>query len=114
VAATNIQDGNDLPFQFLGCNIPAGYRIVIARKDGAQTRAVRFALSGGELTLSTDGSVYGHNSATNAMAVAAVDATLAGGGQFTGGPTTQSELFTADGPRRIFYNRDAAPGGRTA
>jgi subtilisin-like proprotein convertase family protein len=106
VAATDIQDGNDLPFEFLGFNIPAGYRIVIARKDGAQTRAVRLALSGGELALSTDGSVYGHNSATNAMAVAAVDAALAGGGQFTGGPTTQSELFTSDGPRRIFYSRD--------
>jgi hypothetical protein len=31
VASTDVQDGNDLPFEFLGFNIPSGFRVVVAR-----------------------------------------------------------------------------------
>jgi subtilisin-like proprotein convertase family protein len=109
VAGTDIQDGDDLPFEFLGFNIPAGFRVVIAATPTAQPRALRTVLFGGELALSTSGSVYGHNSTVDGYAVAAVDAAEAAGREFTAGPTTPIELFSSDGPRRIFFDRHNQP-----
>jgi subtilisin-like proprotein convertase family protein len=109
VASTDIQDGTGNPFEFLGFSIPAGFRVVIASKPGAQKRALRLALSRGELGLSTQGATYGHNSAASAFGVAAVDAAEAGGGLFTAGPTTPIEVFSSDGPRRVFYDRNGNP-----
>jgi subtilisin-like proprotein convertase family protein len=109
VAATDIQDGNDLPFEFLGFNIPADYRVVIAKKPGAADRVVRTVLFGGELALATSGATYGHATAEGAMGVAAVDVALAGTGEFTGGQTTQTELFSSDGYRQVFYDRFGNP-----
>lgn len=106
LAATDIQDGDDLPFEFLGFFIPADFRVVVARNVGAATRAVRIVHFGGEFGLSTPGAVYGHAAAFDAVAVAAVDAALAVGGEFIAGPTTPVELFSADGYRRVFYNRN--------
>jgi subtilisin-like proprotein convertase family protein len=108
VASTDIQDGSgdDIPFEFLGFFIPENFRVVIAAKPGASTRVVRAALFGGELGMTTDGAVYGHAAVKTAFAVAAVDAAEAGGGEFTGGPTTPVELFSADGNRMTFYERD--------
>jgi subtilisin-like proprotein convertase family protein len=109
VAGTDIQDGDDDPLEFLGFEIPAGFRVVIAANPGAEPRALRTLLFGGELAISTASSVYGHNSATDAFAAAAVDAAEAGGGEFTAGPTTPVELFSSDGPRHIFWDRDNNP-----
>jgi subtilisin-like proprotein convertase family protein len=106
VASTDIQDGTGLPFEFLGYNIPANYRVVVARKPGAARRAIRVVHSGGELGLATAGSTYGHNSARNAVGAAAVDVAEAGGGEFVAGPTTPVELYSSDGARRVFYNAD--------
>ena len=115
LASTDIQSGTGLPFEFLAYIIPSNYRVVIARKAGAQTRAVRVMLTNGELGLSTPGATYGHNSATDAFGVAAVDAAEASGGEFTGGPTTPVEIYSSDGPRRMFYNSNglAIRGGVT-
>jgi hypothetical protein len=115
VASTDIQDGTGLPFEYLGYNIPANYRVVVARKPGAARRAIRTVLFGGELGLATQGSTFGHNSARNAVGAAAVDAFEASGGEFSGGPTTPVELFSSDGNRRIFYRADNSPieGGAT-
>jgi hypothetical protein len=109
VAGTDIQDGDDLPFEFLGFNIPAGFRVVIAASPGAETRAIRTMIFNGEFGLSTAGSSYGHSAAQDAFSVAAVDAALADGGEFVAGPTTPVELFSADGPRRIFFDRNNNP-----
>jgi subtilisin-like proprotein convertase family protein len=114
VASTDIQDGDDLPFEFLGFNIPADYRVVVAAKNGSAARAVRLQVSNGEFGLSTPGAVYGHAAAKNAYAVAAVDVALANGGEFTGGATTQVELYSADGNRTIFYDRYGAQIGSGA
>jgi subtilisin-like proprotein convertase family protein len=103
VAATDVQDGDDLPFEFLGFSIPADFRVVIVKFSG-EDRALRVTLSRGELALSTSGAVYGHNSAPGAYAVAAVDAATAGGGAFTGGATNPVETFSSDGNRRVFYD----------
>jgi len=109
VAATDIQDGDDIPFEFLGFLIPGGFRVVIAAKPGAETRAVRTVLFNGEFGISTPGATYGHNSTVDGYGVAAVDSFEAGGGEFSAGPTTPVEVFSSDGPRRIFWRPDNTP-----
>jgi subtilisin-like proprotein convertase family protein len=106
VAATDLQDGAGLPFEYLGYNFPPNLRVVVARHPNAETRAMRVALFRGELGISTNGATYGHNSAKNALGVAAVDAAEATGGEFTAGPLTPVELFSSDGSRRVFFDRD--------
>ena len=103
-AATDVQDGDDLPFEFLDFFIPTGLQVVVARNPGAQLRAVRVVNFGGELAISTNGGNYGHSAAHDAVAVGAVDAAQAIAGVFQGGPTTQVELFSTDGHRRVFYH----------
>ena len=105
VASTDIQDGTGLPFEFLGFNIPAEYRVVVASKIGAQTTAIHLQLSNGEFGLATSGADYGHAAGEDAFAVGAVDVANAAGGEFSGGPTTQVELYSSDGNRTIFFNR---------
>lgn len=109
VAATDIQDGDDLPFEFLGFLIPPGFRVVIAANPGAETRALQTVIFNGEFGISTGGSTFGHNSAADAFGVAAVDAAEASGGEFAAGPTTPIEVFSSDGPRRIFFDRNNQP-----
>src|SRR5262249_50540632 len=109
LASTDIQDGTGEPFEFLGFLIPAGVRVVVAAHPNAEVRAIHTVIFGGEYANSTSGSIYGHNSATDAVAVGAVDAAEAGGGEFPPGPTTPIELFSSDGPRRIFFDRFNQP-----
>jgi subtilisin-like proprotein convertase family protein len=109
VASTDLQDGAGMPFEYLGYNFPENLRVVVARHPDAETRAMRVLLFNGELGLSTAGATFGHAAAANAIGAAAVDAHEAGGGEFMAGPTTPVELFSADGGRRVFYNRDGSP-----
>jgi subtilisin-like proprotein convertase family protein len=109
LAATDIQAGAELPFEFLGFFIPGGFRVVIAAKPGAELRAVRTVLFGGEFGISTSGATYGHSATVDGFGVAAVDSFEADGGEFTAGPTTPVEVFSSDGPRRIFYRPDNTP-----
>jgi subtilisin-like proprotein convertase family protein len=104
-ASTDIQDGDDIPFEFLDFDVPAEYRLVVAAKTGAATRAVRLQIFGGEFGIATVGAVYGHAAAKDAFAIAAVDVASAGTGEFTAGPTTQVELYSSDGNRTVFYDR---------
>ena len=55
VASTDLQDGAGLPFEYLGFNIPAGLRVVVAKHPNAEARALRATIYSGELGLSTDG-----------------------------------------------------------
>jgi Subtilase family/Proprotein convertase P-domain len=109
LASTDIQDGDDLPFEFLGFNIPSGFRVVIAASPGAETRAIRTAVFRGQFAISTGGASYGHSSAAAAFSTAAVDAAKASGGEFVAGATTPVELFSGDGPRRIFFDSNGNP-----
>jgi hypothetical protein len=108
-ASTDVQDGDDLPFEFVGFIIPAGSRVVIAAKAGAETRAIRTEVFRGQFGISTNGASYGHSSTAAAFAVAAVNAAKAGGGEFAAGPTTPVELFSGDGPRHVFFDRNNNP-----
>jgi hypothetical protein len=109
VAATDPQTGTELPFEFLPFFIPPGFKVVIAANPGADVRAVRTLLFGGELAISTAGASYGHSAALDAFSVAAVNAAEGGGSEFDPGQTTPVELFSADGPRRIFNRPDGTP-----
>lgn len=106
VASTDIQDGSEIPFEFLDFTIPVGSQVVIARHPGATDRAVRIELAGGELALANGGSCYGHAAAVNAYAIAAVNVAEAPGGVFAAGPTTPVELFSSDGDRRVFFDQN--------
>ncbi|CAN5909931.1 S8 family serine peptidase [soil metagenome] len=114
-ASTDLQDGAGLPFEYLGYNLPAGFRVVIAKHPEAETRAIRTVLFNGELGIATAGSTYGHSSAAAGFSVAAVNVAEAAGGECEAGPTTPVELFSSDGGRRVFYDRDNNPihGGVT-
>ena len=52
----------------------------------------------------TPGCTRGHSAAADAFSVAAVDVATASGGPFVGGATNPVELFSCDGPRRIFFD----------
>jgi subtilisin-like proprotein convertase family protein len=106
VASTDIQDGDDLPFEFLGFLVPSELRIVVAATPTAQVRAVRLQIFDGELGIGTGGSVGGHAGSASTFAVGAVDAASADGGEFTAGPLTPVEIFSSDGNRMHFYDRD--------
>jgi subtilisin-like proprotein convertase family protein len=107
-ASTEIQDGDDDPFE-ITFGAPGGSRILIFKADSAARRAIHLNNFRGELGLATTGTIRGHAAAADAFAVAAVNAALAGGGSFTGGLTNPVELFSADGNRRIFYKSNGSP-----
>ncbi|HKE17423.1 MAG TPA: proprotein convertase P-domain-containing protein [Kofleriaceae bacterium] len=111
VASTDIQDGDDLAFEFLGFIIPPNFRVVVARSPSAAKRTIRVLHFRGEIGISTSGASYGHNQVASAFGVAAVDAFEAEGGEFVDGPTTPVEIFSSDGNRRVFYDRDGVPLG---
>jgi subtilisin-like proprotein convertase family protein len=108
-ASTNLQDGDDDPFEATYPGAFATERIIIFKTTESEIRALHLNNFGGELAFSTPGSTHGHNSAANAIGVAAIDVALADGGSFIGGPTNPLELFSSDGPRRVFYKSDGTP-----
>ncbi|QQS42715.1 MAG: carboxypeptidase regulatory-like domain-containing protein [Acidobacteriota bacterium] len=109
-AATNVQNGNDDPVEDLG-NRSAGQRLVIVRWSGVD-RFLHLNSNGGRITVSTSGTIYGHNGGLNTVSVAAAPAGPAvnnaaiGPFPFAHSPADVVETFSADGPRRIFYNAD--------
>ena len=103
---TGIQD----PYEFIGsAAIATGDRVIIAKLASAQPRALHLNTMRGQLAIATAGQTRGHSSALNAFSVAAVPASVAIGGVFTGGYQNPVETFSSDGPRRIFFNPDGSP-----
>lgn len=114
-ASTDLQDGAGWAFEYIEGPIPAGARVVVAKHPEAEIRGIRLHAYRGELGIGTGGSTWGHSAASGAFGVAAVRASEGFGAEFTAGPTTPVELFSSDGTRRIFYDRDGNPlkGGVT-
>ena len=111
-ASTDTQDGNDDPVEISG---PAfsGERLVVMLFSGS-TRFIRLENFRGRLSLNTTGATFGHSCAAAAFGVAATPAAGAFGPGNPSGPfpnpftaVNVSELFTADGPRQLFYNADS-------
>jgi subtilisin-like proprotein convertase family protein len=108
-ASTNVQDGDDDPFEFTTPGAQGNERIIIFKADAAKERALHLNNFGGQLGIATSGSTHGHNSVAGAFGVAAINVALANGGPFIGGPTNPVELFSSDGYRRVFYKSDGSP-----
>ncbi len=106
-ASTNVQDGDDDPVEIAGFSF-TGERLVVLQFAGAN-RYIRVEAFRGETENSTPGATFGHSSVANAFAVAAVDVDTAMGGTvpFVGGATNPVETFSADGPRKLFFNPDS-------
>ena len=107
---TNPQTGSQAPFEYLDSTATnhTGNRLVIARFSGASRFLRLNANVGAQLGIGTVGQAAGHAAATGALAVAAVSVLTASGGAFVGGATNPVEAFSADGPRRVFFNANSS------
>jgi hypothetical protein len=106
-SSTNVQDGDDDPYEAIPFLSP-GQRIVIVKYSGAD-RYLHLSSGRGVLAVSTPGATRGHNAsgASNAFGVAA---TWVGAPAvpFVGGNANPIELFSSDGPRKMFFNPDGS------
>lgn len=118
-SATNVQTGTQDPHEATTVTVAANRRLVVLQKTGASNRFLHINTNRGVLSLSTDGTTYGHSHAANAFSVAATPAfppfAFPVGATFFNGPfpnlhsaTDKVETFSSDGPRRIFFNADSS------
>lgn len=91
----------------------AGNKIVIAKYSGAG-RFLHLNTNGSSLNVSTSGAVYGHSAGLNMVSIAATPASNFAPPPNPVGPfpnifnsNNKVELFSSDGPRRIFYNANS-------
>jgi subtilisin family serine protease len=109
-SSTNVQDGNDDPFEITSTGALPLEQLVVVKQGGAAERMINLFAPRGllDFTLSTNGATRGHAAAADAFSVAAVDAASAGGagGEFVGIEPVES--FSSDGPRRIFFDDSGA------
>ena len=119
-ASTNVQDGTQDPFEQSGISPGTNRRMVVVKKAGAAVRFLHLNTNRGRLDIATTGQTKGHSAAADAFSVAATPAATAflGPGNPAGpfpAPFTSAsvlELFSSDGPRRMFYNADGSAGQR--
>ena len=115
-SSTTTQDGTQDAYEYVinaGGSFPAGSRLVVAKKTGAGTRMLNVQWYRGRLTYATAGATRGHSAAANAFGVAATPA-ASPFGVSPPNPTgpyplpfntaNKVELFSSDGPRRIFFD----------
>jgi hypothetical protein len=114
-ASTNIQSGTQDPVELIGSAYAVNNnRIVVFQNTGAADRFFHLGLIRGTLAATTAGETHGHSAASGAYTVAA---TPAYGAFTTGYPTgpypdpfntgNVVELFSSDGPRRVFFEGDS-------
>jgi len=122
-AALNVQNGTQDPYEQISAGA-AGARLVIVKFSGAG-RYLHLNTNRGRLSIATAGQTHGHAAAADAFSCAATPARLPFGappnpvGPFPNpfGPTNQTELFTSDGPRRVFFQSNGTaytPGNFSA
>ena len=110
-SSTGTQDGTQDPIEFISSSEDnhTDARLLIVKTSGGADRYLRLDALDGRLAEATEGKVFGHSAAENAVTVAAVNAYAAGGagGVFNG--TESVRTSTSDGPRRIFFQPDGTP-----
>jgi uncharacterized repeat protein (TIGR01451 family) len=106
-SSTNPQNGTQDPYEEVSY-VSAGDRIVIVKTTG-DARFLHLDTSRGALSIKTTGATRGHSAAAAAFSVAAVDALDSFPNPFSGGSQDPVEVFSSDGPRRVFYNADGTP-----
>jgi len=102
-SSSNFQIGSSDPYESLN-ELNLAERIVIVKYSGAD-RYLSLTTGRGILSVTTSGSVRGHNAAgaANAFSVAATRA-ASPPAPFVGGSANPLETFSSDGPRRVFFN----------
>jgi len=117
-SSTNIQTGTQRPYeQITPPALAAGDRLVVFKT--AASAPVFFAINTlrGRLSVNTTGQTHGHSAVDQVgmFSVAATPAAQAIGAGNPIGPfpnpfsaTNNVELFTSDGPRRVFFNADGS------
>jgi subtilisin family serine protease len=85
--------------------------ILVVGNPGVQRRALHLDTSGGQLLIATQGSTRGHNAGASTVSVAAVywNSARTGTRPFVGGPSNPTEVFSSDGPRRVFLLPEGTP-----
>ena len=118
-SSTNIQTGTQRPYEQISPPaLAAGDRLVVFKT--AASAPVFFAINTlrGRLSVNTTGQTHGHSAVDQAgmFSVAATPAAQAIGAGNPIGPfpnpfsaANNVELFTSDGPRRVFFNADGSP-----
>ena len=108
--STNTQDGSQDPIELISSSEDdhTDARLLIVKTAGAADRYLRLDTLEGRLAEATEGNLFGHSAAENAVTVAAVDVRAAGSsGVFNG--TESVRTSNSDGPRRIFFQPDGTP-----
>ncbi len=116
-ASTNIQNGTQDPVELIGsANVINNNRLVVFQHTGALNRFFHLVLFRGRLTVVTSGETHGHSAASGAYTVAATPAAVSAGLPTPNGPfpnpftsASQTEFFSSDGLRHIFFNADSTP-----
>jgi subtilisin-like proprotein convertase family protein len=118
-SSDNSQDGSEDPYEHIDdpAQLSYGYSLVVVLYSGTG-RFLHLDFGRGRLQISTAGCIRGHNAcdAANAFTVAATPAAASEGVGCPTGPYPNPfnalnvvELFSSDGPRRMFYNPDGTP-----
>ena len=113
-ASTDVQDGTQDPLESLSPTYNVtNNRLVVFKHTGAQNRYFHLNTFRGRLAVASAGETHGHSHATNAYSVAATPALGTWSPPTPNGPypspftsASQIELFSSDGPRRLFYQAD--------
>ena len=115
-SSTNIQNGTQDPIEQVNQSA-ASPRIVIVKKAAAAPRFLHLNANRGRFSIVTSGTTHGHSAAANAFSCAASPARLPFGGPpnpvgpfpnpFSG--VNPTELFSSDGPRRVFFQSNGTP-----
>ncbi|HLJ26875.1 MAG TPA: S8 family serine peptidase [Candidatus Angelobacter sp.] len=124
-ASTNIQNGTQDPVELIGsANVINNNRLVVFQHTGAANRFFHLVLFRGRLAVATSGETHGHSAASGAYTVAATPAATSAGAPTPNGPfpgpftaANQTEFFSSDGLRHIFFNGDSSaitPGNFSA
>ena len=114
-SSTTDQLGASDPVEFVALPPGAAAAFVVLAAGSPRYLRLHLLRRGGLVDFSTAGAAYGHNAAANTISVAATPAAVANGSGPMGpypGPFTAAntpELFSADGPRRVFFSPSGAP-----
>ncbi|HLK31836.1 MAG TPA: S8 family serine peptidase [Terriglobales bacterium] len=115
-ASTNLQTGTQDPVELIGSSyLLTNNRLVVFQNSGASDRFFHLGLLRGTLEVNTAGEIHGHSGASGAYSVAATPAYEAFTTGYPAGPYPEPfnasnvvELFSSDGPRRIFFHGDSS------
>ena len=111
-ASTSLQTGAGDPDEecFSNNGFAANSRIVVAAKAGAAQRALHVDSWGARLSIGTSGATSGHNAGLNTVSTAATywNSARTGTKPFVGGAANPTEVFSSDGPRKVFFNPDGS------